>query len=134
MNSVDAASYRFQFEIGSKESTMDFVQENVQDYQNEQVYDRYEQLQQIRILMTADAGLFLAKQGVNLNADRLQVLLNSLMRIIRRWHSTLRIHRHSRIRQAVRHSRQPERQAQHRTALKVRHRPQWQDFPVQTAR
>ena len=77
MNSVDAASYRFQFEIGSKESTMDFVQENVQDYQNEQVYDRYEQLQQIRILMTADAGLFLAKQGVNLNAEPIASLIES---------------------------------------------------------
>ena len=78
MNSVDAASYRFQFEIGSKESTMDFVQENVQDYQNEQVYDRYEQLQQIRILMTADAGLFLAKQGVNLNAEPIASLIEQL--------------------------------------------------------
>ena len=133
MNSVDAASYRFQFEIGSKESTMDFVQENVQDYQNEQVYDRYEQLQQIRILMTADAGLFLAKQGVNLNAEPIASLIEQLDAYHQAVHSTLRIHRHSRIRQVVRHSRQPERQAQHRTALKVRHRPQWQDFPEQTA-
>ena len=43
--------------------------------------------------------------------SRLQVLLNSLMRIIRRWHSTLRIHRHSRIRQVVRLSSDAHREA-----------------------
>lgn len=133
MNSVDAASYRFQFEIGSKESTMDFVQENVQDYQNEQVYDRYEQLQQIRILMTADAGLFLAKQGVNLNVEPIASLIEQLDA----YHQAVALYAE-------------DSQAQQNTAggmaqqtagtagavqnsLKVRHRPQWQDFPEQTA-
>lgn len=78
INSIDAASYHFNFQIGREETTLSFVEENSYQYENNQVYDNYEQLQQIRILMTADAGLFLAKQGVNLNAEPVANLIEQL--------------------------------------------------------
>lgn len=78
INSIEAASYHFNFQIGQEETTLSFVEKNVQEYENRQIYDNYEQLQQIRILMTADAGLFLAKQGVNLNAEPIANLIEQL--------------------------------------------------------
>lgn len=78
MNSIDAASYRFQYQIGSGQSTLSWISQNGQAYDNPEVYSNYEQLQQIRILMTADAGLFLAKQGVNLNAEPIATLVEEL--------------------------------------------------------
>lgn len=78
MNSIDAASYRFQYQIGSEQSTLSWLADNEKTYQKPEVYSNYEQLQQIRILMTADAGLFLARQGVNLHAEPIANLVEQL--------------------------------------------------------
>lgn len=78
MNSIDAASYHFQYQIGSEQSTLSWLADNEKTYEKPEVYSNYEQLQQIRILMTADAGLFLAKQGVNLHAEPISNLVEQL--------------------------------------------------------
>lgn len=77
MNSIDAASYHFQYQIGNGQSTLSWLAENEKPYA-QPVYSNYEQLQQIRILMTADAGLFLAKQGINIHAEPIANLVEEL--------------------------------------------------------
>ena len=78
MNSIEAASYHFQYSLGDSESTITWLDNQEQGYDNQKVYSNYEQLQQIRILMTADAGLFLARQGVNLHAEPIANLVEEL--------------------------------------------------------
>ncbi len=78
MNSIEAASYHFQYSLGTGESTAQWLDKQEQGYENPKVYSNYEQLQQIRILMTADAGLFLARQGVNLHAEPVSNLVEEL--------------------------------------------------------
>lgn len=78
MNSIEAASYHFQYSLGTGESTAQWLDKQEQGYENPKIYSNYEQLQQIRILMTADAGLFLARQGVNLHAEPVSNLVEEL--------------------------------------------------------
>jgi hypothetical protein len=81
MSNIDIASYRFDYHIGENdvsEQNLDSESTFAESLSQTEVGTNYEKLQQIRILMTADAGLFLARQGVNLHAEPIANLVEQL--------------------------------------------------------